>query len=165
MPTSLHAQIPTVLSILEALKPESVLDIGCGWGKYGALIKEYIPSAKKIDAIEGFEDYLTPLHDYVYDKIYVENILDFNPDIYDVYLMIDVIEHMEKEEGIKLVKGLPNSKIVSTPMFWVPQGAEHGNELEVHKCLWTKDDVTENFNNHKIFEVGHSLIAVIGEDK
>ena len=51
--TSNPMQISFVLDAILQLNPSSVLDIGCGSGKYGVLLREYLPKAR-IDGIEGF---------------------------------------------------------------------------------------------------------------
>src|SRR5258705_3003535 len=41
MPTSEHWQIPRVVDVLVRERPQSVLDVGAGYGKYGLLAREY----------------------------------------------------------------------------------------------------------------------------
>ena len=42
MPTSDMHNIVPILTIMQHLQPRSVLDIGCGFGKYGVLLREYL---------------------------------------------------------------------------------------------------------------------------
>jgi len=161
MPTSLHSQISPILLVFEQEKPKSVLDIGCGKGKYGVLIKEYIPSVKRLDALEIFEPYITNLHRSVYDHIYIDDILTADIEPYDIYLLIDVIEHMTIEEGIELLTRLPGKKIVGTPREFKEQGAECGNEYERHKCVWTEQMFAKFFPGVAVAEVGSSWLVAI----
>lgn len=42
MPTSDHHNINSILSVVTALRPKRILDVGCGFGKYGVLMREYL---------------------------------------------------------------------------------------------------------------------------
>ena len=55
MPTSNHGAISLVLEVLVRLRPQSILDVGTGRGKYGVLCREYFPDAR-IVGIEGWQD-------------------------------------------------------------------------------------------------------------
>lgn len=146
------------MDIIIALNPSSVLDIGAGFGKYGVLCREYLDLwdgrqkyefARRIDAVEVFREYITPLHRFVYSNIYNENILtlvnklDFS---YDLVLLIDVLEHFKKEEGVMIVKKLlskNNGILISTPRNPSPQKDAFGNVYETHRSKWAKQDLTK----------------------
>jgi hypothetical protein len=57
----------------------------------------------KIDGIEGFEGYLTPVHQYYYNHIMIGNALDILPSLenqlYDLVLAVDILEHFQKQDG------------------------------------------------------------------
>ena len=65
MASSNYDAIPWVLDAVREFKPQSVLDIGCGAGKYGVLFREYLDicvvgsnrekRSHKIDCVEAFE--------------------------------------------------------------------------------------------------------------
>jgi len=42
MPTSDLYNITPILTIISNLKPKKILDVGCGFGKYGLLMREYL---------------------------------------------------------------------------------------------------------------------------
>lgn len=161
MPSSRINHIPTILSILRQLQPKSILDVGVGFGKWGLLFREYtdiVMSEKdppryqrdhwliKIDGIEGFEPYITPVHRYVYDSLFIGDMVEKIKEVnqYDVVFLGDVIEHLEKGEGrIFLRDCLGHAKkavIISTPATETEQYAVCGNELEIHRSLWTASD-------------------------
>lgn len=82
MPTSYPENISSIICFIRHLKPKSVLDIGPGFGKYGLLCREYLDIWNKwtyskdkwdirIDAIEAFANYITPVHKYIYNNIYI----------------------------------------------------------------------------------------------
>lgn len=81
----------------------------------------------------------------------------------DVAMCIDVIEHMSKADGIKLLRGLKDAFrriLVMTPDGFVEQNEDvtgYENSWQVHECGWTKDEleaegfvveVQENFHPH-----------------
>jgi len=79
MPTSWFQVIPAMLSRGLVNRPRSVLDIGAGFGKYGALLRETLNIATgyhkdqrkmRIEGAEAFPDYLNPIHSYAYNHLY-----------------------------------------------------------------------------------------------
>jgi hypothetical protein len=166
-----------MVDLILRVNPSSILDIGIGFGKYGFLSREYLDIAQgnyhkfkvRIDGIEGFKDYLTPIHKTVYDKIYLGNALEVLPKIYkkyDLVLLIDCLEHFDQAEGqklLKLISARARSVIVSVPSFWVPQGASFNNDLEEHKYFWRRKDF-KNFKHKTFFEGPESLIVYFGEE-
>src|SRR5438876_587096 len=121
MPSSRPNVIPTVINLIRQFKPKSILDVGVGFGKWGHLFREYtdINEAEKepgryqrknwrvrIDGIEGYAAYLTPMHRYLYNRIHVGNasaLLKKLPH-YDLIFLGDVIEHLEKAAGLGLLR-------------------------------------------------------------
>ncbi len=60
----------------------------------------------KIYGIEIYEGYHNPIWDYVYDEVLMGNALE-NIERFsniDLIIMADVIEHLEKNSGVKLVE-------------------------------------------------------------
>ena len=85
MPSSNFGHLFDVLSSVVLINPKSILEVGVGFGKYGYLFREYLDLAydeetggyKKwrriIDGIEINDKYLTPVHEYIYNNIYIGN--------------------------------------------------------------------------------------------
>lgn len=157
MPTSNHGQISKILELIIINNPNSILDIGVGFGKYGVLSREYLEFwdgreeyklfTRRIDGVEAFGDYITPLHRYVYNNLYIGDIGSIiDSEIthsYDLVLMIDVIEHLTKEQGRELIEKvlLRNGVLfISTPKDIGTQGEIFHNSFEVHRSQWSKDD-------------------------
>jgi hypothetical protein len=158
--------------------PKSVLDVGIGFGKYGVLCREYLDvwGAEKfgerrhrIDGIEAFRDYLTPLQASVYDEIFVGDALEIIPKLerkYDLLLLIDVLEHFEFQTGKKLLelcKIQAKNIVVSTPLDMGVQGAVFGNQFETHRAQWTRKDL-KNLGDAVFVPNRYSLICFIGRD-
>jgi hypothetical protein len=145
------------MEIVVNINPESVLDIGTGFGKYGLLCREYLELwdgrqdynhfLRRIDGVEAFEKYVTPLHEFVYDNIYTNDILKLVGTLesrYDLVLLIDVLEHFDKEDGKSLLtKILAKNKgiLISTPKNPSNQKDAFNNVYETHRARWTKLDL------------------------
>lgn len=156
MPSSQHYHISKIMDIIIALKPFSVLDIGSGFGKYGVLCREYLELwdgrqeykfLRRIDGVEVFQDYITPLHKFIYNNIYTENILDLVKKLdytYDLVLLIDVLEHFSKDEGVWLLNNLLSKNkgiLIGTPKRPSAQKDAFGNVFETHKSMWKKKEL------------------------
>src|SRR6266436_3092984 len=87
-------------------RPQRLLDVGAGWGKFGVLAREYAEPAT-VDAIDA-----NPPRYPVYDRTFIGDIrelgrvLPVDAEPYDLALLIDVIEHLTKEEGWRLLDDL-----------------------------------------------------------
>jgi|SRR5437016_2216312 len=161
MPSSRPNTVPTVVHLVRQFQPNSILDVGIGFGKWGHLFREYtdINEAERdptryrrrnwrvrIDGIEGHAAYLTPMHRFLYNDIHVGDacllIRKLRP--YDLIFMGDVIEHLEKAIGLQLLRDAVNKAkkalIVSTPKYETGQADLCGNELERHHSLWSAGD-------------------------
>lgn len=158
MPTSDCTNISPIITALHWINPKSVLDLGIGYGKYGVLVREYLDIAKfrikpkdwqiNIIGVEGFEEYTNPCWE-AYSTVLVEDFTESYTDGhykgFDLVLMIDSLEHVDKGTGEKIFEFLrANNKwvIVSCPDGDYPQGSVNGNELETHKAVWTKEDLS-----------------------
>ena len=168
------------MALIVYLKPTSVLDIGVGFGKYGVLCREYLELwdgrgnysefLRRIDGVEAFKKYITPLHKFVYNRLYDDDIMNIIDKIdfrYDLVLLIDVLEHFNIEQGnLLLSKILQNNKgaIVSTPKKVSNQKDVFDNKYETHKSQWTKDQLTA-YGESFFFSDSVSYIAYLSTDK
>jgi hypothetical protein len=179
MPSSQHYHISKIMDIIIHLNPMSILDIGTGFGKYGVLCREYLELwdgrhnysqfLRRIDGVEVFGDSITPLHKFVYNNIYISDIMDVLDKIesrYDLVLLIDVLEHFEKHQGETLLHKILRKNdgvLISTPKKPSSQKDAFGNVYETHRSKWTKDDLGNLASNLFINDrVSH--IAYLGND-
>lgn len=147
MPLSAFSIIPDISFELIIKNPKTVLDCGIGNGLYGAVIQNYLPNCK-VTGIEGWEKYNNNLW-ACYDAVYIGTMPEVLSEVktFDMILILDVIEHFEKEEGKEVVRILQsklNRKgilLISTPDIFCEQGAVGGNELEIHRSLWKIEDL------------------------
>jgi SAM-dependent methyltransferase len=138
MPTSEHHQIPYVVDAMVREQPASVLDVGCGYGKYGVLAREYT-AATRVDAID-----VAPPRYPVYDHFYpgdlraLGTVLPADAPRYDLALLLDVIEHFEKAEGWAVVDQLcarARRVLITTPWGFRRQEIP-GLPFETHRSGW-----------------------------
>lgn len=147
-----HGLSETVNEIVR-LAPTSVLDLGCGFGLYGALCRNYLDALHgrchdhqwqtRIWGVEAFEGYRNPMWD-VYNGV---DAADFTGDRltwknagWDLVLMIDSLEHLTPDVGAKFLNDLVERNrhvIVSVPNGRMDQGPAHGNEYETHRATYT----------------------------
>lgn len=155
MPIGCTSLIPYIAQDLYHRRPASVLDLGCGNGLYGALVRNYcgdlapdVATPTYLVGVEGFARYRNPLWD-VYDRVCVQPIHDFlseNRSLWDVIVFCDVLEHFEPSQGWGILRTLKRRLNrggvlwVGTPAIWMPQGAVYGNDFETHRGLWTVEE-------------------------
>jgi 2-polyprenyl-3-methyl-5-hydroxy-6-metoxy-1,4-benzoquinol methylase len=146
VPTSFLDNIPTIVKIVQRLAPKAILDIGVGMGKFGLLSREYLAgdtgqSRIVVDGIEGYEGYVTDIQRAIYDELFIGDItqFDFRAADYDLYLMVDVIEHFEKELAHRLLSDIGGTVLISTPKEDYRAHYDH-NPLEDHQSHWSVED-------------------------
>lgn len=161
MPSSTWHNIETFVEIIRKLQPASFLDVGVGNGKWGFLVREYtdvwdghfVRSQWKcnIEGIEIYEPYISEnTHQReIYDRIHIGdatsviNLLG----TFDVIYAGDVLEHIEKDESVKLVRQLI-AKTQKALICSIPLGTEwlgkrgYENGYEDHISSWQLQELT-----------------------
>jgi hypothetical protein len=175
MPHSWHFPIGPVLDRVVRLNPTRVLDIGIGFGKWGFLMREaldWAPGRLERDAwrvtIDGIEvfPYESPIHEWVYDNVIWDDVLNVVDQLqgYDVVLMSDVIEHLEKAPAMALLRTLVKTNravIVSTPAEFFEQEIA-GNTHEHHVSHWTMADFDEFVFDFEIAGGAALVVTIAG---
>lgn len=157
MPTSYAESIPTVVDIIQQVKPKKVLDIGIGRGKYGLLTREYCDEVI-VDGVEAWPEYITDIQRAIYRNIFTEDIVKMDLsklEDYDLVLMIDVIEHLTKEDGMRIINSLKTQFIISTPIE--DYRAHYDNHFEDHISHWT----TEDFSQYPFVDCSTKLSTIV----
>ena len=168
MGTSNWQNISYNIDLVKKLNPESILDVGVGFGRWGILFREFLEIwgdrnysgewKRKIDGVEIFPLYLKDYHKYFYNNIYETDALGFleNTDNkYDLINCGDVIEHFEKKDALKLISiALEKGRyvLINIPIGdnW-EQSDINDNEYERHRSTWEISDFTL-YENHLITE-------------
>lgn len=145
MPTSLLAMWhDAILPIINASPRPCgfVVDVGPGWGKAPALLREFVPSFRNAVGVEAWAPYIDDHHlDAVYDLVIRANFIDMPATLCwaaDTILMVDVIEHMPKPDALEGIARCHGQVIICTPVYfahtveWPP--------TEAHVSHWHPSD-------------------------
>jgi len=189
MPSGQATKIPIIMSAISNrhrthARIQCILDVGIGWGKYGLLCREYLSG---YDAMKNEEDWKLQLdgvevcHQYIktyirtlYTHVWPLDIREFcdkpetwiHPWAWDMILMIDILEHIPKEDGHKVLNVLKQYSrwiLISTPTVLVPQNIKLYHEQEQHVCVWSLEDF-ESYNMDEVIENNRNLIVVLRGD-
>lgn len=155
MPTSNLAVWPAILHLAWEVKPARVLDVGPGFGKGGLLLREYVgcPPIFQIDAVESWEPYVNGRLHAIYDEVIQGDVLEMTDDElarYDLVMMIEVIEHLEKEDGLELLDRIPGYVIVCTPRDFFQNPEAEMIPPEKHRSHWSVVDFGGRADRHDI---------------
>ncbi len=182
MPISDYRHIPQVLDEVYALQPETALELGIGFGKWGVLLREVLDAMygrcrkdqwqRKIMGYEAWDQYENPCWN-AYNQVAIG---DFTKSRYslvpeweglkywDLVMMMDSLEHLTPEVGRPFLSELvKNNKhvIISVPNGFMPQdGSPYGNEYENHR--WTFNGLEEfQFPGTKLLYQGLCTVVSI----
>ncbi len=170
MATSNWQNIGYCIDAMMKINPSSILDVGAGFGRWGMLAREFcelwrerhFPSqwALRVDAVEAFADNISEYHHLFYNNIYVEDAAEFVSDEvcqrYDLIILGDVLEHLERKAGKDLLERcIANAKYVMVNIPLGPeweQGEVYGNKFERHQAVWQPGDFQRpELRHHRLF--------------
>ena len=112
-----------------------ILDVGAGIGTYSDLLIGY---GYKMDAVEIWQPYIDKYElNKKYGVVYNENILamDVNLlDVYDFFILGDVLEHLTVDDGQWLMSflKLKGKKYLVAVPYQCEQSEYEGNKYEIH---------------------------------
>lgn len=146
MPTGilLVAERAVTIAAQIAPTPRRILDVGCGFGKYGVLLREYLTPTPRVDGIELWEPYVEP-HRLrgIYEQLHVGDALHLprkTLDDYDMVMMGDVIEHMDKQSALAFLGRVRGAVVVATPVVFFQAGNDELPPTECHVSHWSRAD-------------------------
>ena len=167
--TSTARSTEWIVERLREIAPRSIVDIGCGWGRWGFLAREFCELwfhrysrdewKVRIDALDVNPGTWTPVHAYIYDSMMQADVRTWTPSQrYDVAICCDVLEHMPKEDGLKTLEKLLawcDNVLLGIPLGagWSRPGFD-GNPYEAHVARWEAWDVSDL--DHTI--VAHNIV-------
>ena len=159
MPWSNPENQQWVLNKVVQLKPQTILDVGAGYGTYARLLRPYVPA--RYVAIEIFENYISEYKlKELYDEVWLEDVRKYVSLESDLIIFGDVLEHMSKEEAVEVWNTARRGckyGIISLPIVHYPQGEHFGNVHETH--------VVDDWNNIKVWETFEDLTeCIVGKE-
>jgi len=136
---------------------KTLLDVGCGKG----LPFEFINRKQKyfLVGLDAFEPYLKECKKKGIHDTYVQadvRQLPFADNTFDSVLCLEVLEHLEKKDGEKLLDELERvatrQVILSTPVGNYKQDIYDGNPNQEHKYIWSPTEIRGK--GYKVIGVG-----------
>ena len=151
-------QILVKLALRRALLGcDAVLDVGCGYSPY---LRE-LGVARAVGA-EGYapsaaEARRRNTHDEIVECYVRDLSRSFQPKQFDACIAMDVIEHLTKADGFKLVadmEKLARKRVVFfTPSGFLKQGHTNSDDLQEHLSGWTPAEMEQ---------LGYRVIGLLG---
>lgn len=159
MPSSTYHTLNKAVETILKHQPQTILDVGVGFGKWGFLCREYLETWKdrvfpdqwrcKIEGVEIFKPYTEIPHvNELYDNFYIGNALEVVNKLstYDMIIAMDIVEHLPKEDGINLCRDMLDKFkkicIINVPTGdWMNNMVIAGNEAEQHQAIWENLDL------------------------
>jgi SAM-dependent methyltransferase len=152
------SQIVTQLQIRNALKDcQSVLDVGCGSDSCLSLF-----GFENLVGIEGYEPSVaTAKKNHTHHQLVLGDVRDLNkhfqPEQFDACVALDLIEHLPKEDGLKLASAmerLARKKVLFlTPKGFLPQRHAEKSDLQEHLSGWEPGEMRR---------LGYHVAGVLG---
>jgi hypothetical protein len=154
-------QIFVKLALRKALLGcESVLDIGCGT----SMTMRHLGIPKPVGA-EGYGPSVEKAkanntHDEIVQCDVNELSSYFRPNQFDACVALDVIEHLKKPNGLKLMEDMEKIAkkrvVFFTPSGYLPQGHTDSGDLQVHLSGWEPAEMAG---------YGYNVIGLLGPKK
>jgi SAM-dependent methyltransferase len=121
---------------------ESILDVGCGAESPVRFFSGRLRRSVGVDLHEPSLE--ASRRAGIHGEIVRAGVLEieerFGPKSFDAVVALDVIEHLSKPEGLRLLAQMESLArrrvVVFTPNGFLPQGALEGNELQRHLSGW-----------------------------
>lgn len=144
--------VPNIFSKAGLWKFESsvgtVLDVACGL----SLKSKYIEASMRL-GVDIHEEYFKHMEvdvPYAVIKYDVRNLNEiFLDDSFDVVIALDIIEHLEKEESLSMIKECERiarkAVVLETPEGFIPQNIDiqghGGDQWQTHRSGWEADEL------------------------
>ena len=152
------SQIIMKLALRKALSGcENVLDVGCG---AAANMRQL--GVQHCVGIDGYQpDVEKARKQNTQDEIFLGDVRElsryFRPGQFDACVALDVIEHLTKEDGIKLMREMEKmatKKVVFfTPSGFLPQRQSANDDLQAHLSGWEAEEMRR---------LGYDVIGMLG---
>jgi len=130
------------------IKPsDEILDIACGTGYGSRMLSDFCKSTVGIDLDKDTIDYANKIYGGENRTFLQGNVLDIKGQ-YDIIVCYETVEHVNKEDGVLLLKKLKECLkpygilFISTPKK-LPQEKLSPNRIESHLFEYTLEDFQE----------------------
>ena len=171
--SSANKLVPLVMSRVPAVKDQMILDVACGYGKWGYLIKidkilfRTMGEGSTLIGCDIFLPYLKFVKRHsVYDDVIQCDVahLPIRNRMFDTVLALELIEHLPKHVVAKLFRELERvcrkRVILSTPNRYSSQEEIHNNPYEVHRSSHNAKEFKRH--GYRVYGVGVKYIGRLG---
>jgi hypothetical protein len=142
-----------IKNLIQAIQPVTILELGCGQGKFGSLLREAKHSPSSLVAVQKIfnpEDF-NSIASQGYSQVIDRDILDYYKEgfdeEYDLILALDVIEHFLFSDILSIINfSLYRSKYLL--LVWPschPQAASTST-FDRHRSSFTLKDLADKFD-------------------
>ena len=133
----------------------TILDIGCGHGFYYKLLNHHF---NKFDAVEIWEPYIDEYGlKSMYDNVFNVNILDFEFEYYNIIIMGDILEHLNRDDAVMLINRIKDKcdELIVVVPYNLEQDIVFDNQYERHLQPDLNDDImSEWYPDLKLISYG-----------
>ena len=153
--TSTAFSLEWIVARMREQRPRSILDVGCGSGRWGVLAREFLEIWEhrytsrewqvRITGIDVHPGTWTPLHAYIYNDTITADIRTYllAAHHFDLIIACDVLEHMPKAAALALLTAFRRQArtLIGIPLGpgWLhPAGDD--NPFSAHVSEWTEAD-------------------------
>ncbi len=117
---------PLIIDSMKKLKPSSVLDLGCGKGKFSKIFID-----RKIDTV-GVDKEATA-KSYNSFKFVQQNILEFKFEPkYDLIMGSGILHFLEKENACQIIKNMKKNTLLGGHHFLICMSNEEKSNDKIH---------------------------------
>lgn len=128
----------------------TILDVGCGL----SFRSKFIPASLRVgvDIYDKYFDFIESDVPYAVVKYDIRQLRDiFVKKSFDLVIILDVVEHLTKEESLKLIKDCESiarkAVIIETPEGFIYQNIDilghGGDEYQTHRSGWEVSEFNE----------------------
>lgn len=124
---------------------ESLLDLGCGVDSQIKFFNQNLFSiGVDIDQKVMSKSQIKKIHNQYFQMNVLEAAQKFGPKSFDCVWAIDLIEHLNKEDGYRLIKDMEmvakKRIVIFTPNGFLAQDDYDGNPWQIHKSGWFAEE-------------------------
>jgi ubiquinone/menaquinone biosynthesis C-methylase UbiE len=124
----------------------AILDVGCGTGTFGIVLTAVRRTKKPfLVGCDIYEPYLRMLPPNIYDGVVQASAthLPFRDRSFNNVVSIAVIEHLEKENGVRMLEEMERVAkkliVIMTAKGFIPKTADD-NPFQTHRSGWSSKD-------------------------
>ena len=137
-----------------------ILDFGFGYGYWGHSIKVRKDGDPTLVGLEIFPPYIEKIRKTkIYDHLVLGDVryYPFRSGSVDIVIATEVLEHIEKEQGLRLIDELfdlcRKRVIISTPLGFMRTKGYDDNKHQIHKSAYYTEEFTKRGYNVRIIRM------------